>query len=80
MEEVSVEELQSMLANENDLLPRIVRYSAALVGTRPYWTKQQKELQWMGRGICDASPVFITLSAADHQWDDLMRHLLNYEE
>lgn len=34
----------------------------------------------MGRGICDASPVFITLSAADHQWDNLMRQLPNYKE
>jgi Helitron helicase-like domain at N-terminus/PIF1-like helicase len=80
LNDITIEELQDLLQNDDSVLPRIVRYGSAITGTRPFWNKKGKELQWICRGIRDASPVFITLSAADHQWDDLMRHLPRFEE
>ena len=63
-----------------ELVPRLARYSAQLVGTRQFWVKKGGELKAIAKGITDATAVFITLSCADHQWYDLMRHMPCFEQ
>jgi Helitron helicase-like domain at N-terminus len=76
---LSREELEMELQNKNDLLPKIVRMGSSLSGTRPFWKSKLNGLEAQARFL-DSSPVFLTFSCADMQWDDLHRHLPRYDE
>ncbi len=80
LKDLSREELTEALQADNSLLRHIVRSGAAIPGTRPYWRKQGYHLHTYARFLSDISPVFVTLSCADMQWDDLQRHQPRYTE
>ncbi|EED14666.1 hypothetical protein TSTA_041440 [Talaromyces stipitatus ATCC 10500] len=61
------------------LLNSITRRSGTLRGTRPFWTNKHQHLKAMVKNI-GPSHLFLTLSAADLQWADLMQHLPNFEQ
>jgi Helitron helicase-like domain at N-terminus len=65
---LSWEELEMELQNKNDLLPKIVRMGFSLSGTRPFWKSKLNGLEAQARFL-DSSPVFLTFSCADMQWD-----------
>src|ERR1700761_7913033 len=75
--ELDAEAIQAAFVNPDDpqaqrLLNSIVRYSASLRGTRPFWNSRRTNLETYVRGI--RSPdVFKTFSAADLHWDPLHR-------
>ena len=59
---------------DDSLLPQIVRQGSGLAGTRPFWTNKGGDLQAHARFLSPStSPVFVTFSAADMQWQDLHR-------
>jgi hypothetical protein len=69
------EELTAVLLEDESLLSQIVRQGSSLPGTRPFWRNKGNSLQAMARFLSpNASPVFITFSAADMQWQDLHQH------
>jgi ATP-dependent DNA helicase PIF1 len=50
-------------------------------GTRPFWACKKTGLLAQARFLSrSTAPLFITLSCADMQWDDLHRHMPRYEE
>jgi hypothetical protein len=61
------------------LLNSITRRPGTLRGTRPFWAGRRRQLEAMVKNI-GPGHLFITFSAADLHWDDLMRHLPNYQE
>ena len=69
---LTVEELRSMvgqLSSEN-LMKRVQRYAAKLLGSGPYWFQRYQELRCLleQKG---AATFFWTVSAADTYWPDL---------
>ena len=80
--DISLDELQSMFDCDDPesraLLQSVTRFTAVLRGTRPFWTSRKQELEGFVRNLGPAH-LFVTLSAADLHWDDLMRHLPQYE-
>jgi helitron helicase-like protein len=76
---LSREDLERELQNKDDLLRKIVRMGCSLSGTRPFWGSKLNGLEAQARFL-DSSPVFLTFSCADMQWDDLHRHLPRYDE
>ncbi|KAJ5377349.1 uncharacterized protein N7496_004758 [Penicillium cataractarum] len=57
----------------------ITDFFGSVHGTRPYWFGHRRELQAMVQ-LLGAAHIFVTHSAADLHWDDLMRHLPRYQE
>lgn len=52
-----------------------------LTGTRPFWRNKSNALQAQARFLSlSMSPVFVTLSAADMQWQDLHRHFPGFSD
>jgi hypothetical protein len=75
------EELTEALNTDASLLPQIVRQGALLPGTRPYWRNRFSNLLAHARFLSpSAAPVFLTLSCADMQWQDLQRHLPRFAD
>jgi ATP-dependent DNA helicase PIF1 len=75
LKDLDREQLLEALATDNNLVRQIVRQGGQLTGTRPFWASRSQSLQSQARFLSPtASPVFITLSAADMQWVDLHRH------
>lgn len=75
MEDFTREDLTEALQTDKSLLPRIVRQGSTLTGTRPFWRNKGTSLQAQARFLTPRmSPVFVTFSAADMQWEDLHRH------
>jgi ATP-dependent DNA helicase PIF1 len=75
LKDLSREELTEALLTDEALLPQIVRQGSHLTGTRPYWRNKSNSLQAQARFLSPGmSPVFVTFSAADMQWQDLHRH------
>lgn len=73
---LTMQQLREMAQNDqlDDIASKLYRVAAEIPGTRPYWTKQRRNLEAMIRQLgCPA--VFITLSAADIHWYDLHMHL-----
>jgi hypothetical protein len=64
-----------LLGEESTVLKSIVRSGATLTGTRPYWRQKENALKATARYFGTMGAVFCTWSCADHQWDDLHRHL-----
>ena len=77
---LSLDELKELLGDESTLLKSIVRSGATLTGTRPYWRQKETALKATARYFGTTGAVFCTWSCADHQWDDLHRHLPRYEQ
>ncbi|KID80837.1 ATP-dependent DNA helicase PIF1 [Metarhizium guizhouense ARSEF 977] len=75
---LSLDELKELLGEESTLLKSIVRSGATLTGTRPYWRQKENALKATARYFGTTGTVFCTWSCADHQWDDLHRHLPRY--
>ncbi|OAQ58434.1 ATP-dependent DNA helicase PIF1 [Pochonia chlamydosporia 170] len=76
---LSLDELKELLGEESTLLKSIVRSGATLTGTRPYWRQKENALKATARYFGTTGTVFYTWSCADHQWDDLHRHLPRYD-
>ncbi|KIX09923.1 uncharacterized protein Z518_01004 [Rhinocladiella mackenziei CBS 650.93] len=71
LKDLSREELTEALLADDALLPQIVRQGSDLTGTRPFWRSKSNHLQAQARFLPPGmSPVFVTLSAADMQWQD----------
>ncbi|EED11568.1 hypothetical protein TSTA_008640 [Talaromyces stipitatus ATCC 10500] len=60
------------------LLNSITRRSGMLRGTHPFWTNRQQQLKAMVKKF-GPSHIFLTVSAADLHWADLMQHLPKFE-
>lgn len=73
---------QALAENDTEgqrLLSLIRRSSSKLRGTREYWVSNRNNLLAYVRNL--KSPhLFLTLSAADHHWQDLLRHMPRYNE
>jgi hypothetical protein len=81
LKDLTREELAIALADDETLLPQIVRQGSGLTGTRPFWRNKSNSLHAIARFLLPrASPVFITFSAADMQWQDLHRHFQGYSD
>ena len=75
LKDMTREELTDALLADEGLLPYIVRQGSHLTGTRPFWKNKSNSLQAQARFLSPSmSPVFVTFSAADMQWQDLHRH------
>ena len=75
LKDMTREELADALLADEGLLPYIVRQGSHLTGTRPFWKNKSNSLQAQARFLSPStSPVFVTFSAADMQWQDLHRH------
>jgi hypothetical protein len=57
------------------LLNSITRFSGSMRGTRPFWVGRRQQLDAFVKNL-NSLHLFVTLSAADHHWDDLMRRML----
>lgn len=78
-EMVDLAQLKEMIArDDNNLADSIMRRAVKIRGTRPYWMQCRRELEAMVRDL-KCPHVFLTFSAADMQWDDLYRHMPEYE-
>lgn len=80
---LSREELRELFEGDtseaNALTGSIVSFSSAMRGTPPYWAARRRELAAYVSNL--GSPhLFVTLSAADLHWHDLMRHMPHFEE
>jgi hypothetical protein len=79
---ISAEDLRRAFTGPDEtaqkLLRSITRFSNQLPGTRPFWTARHQELIAFVKNLGPAQ-LFLTTSAADLHWDDLMRHLPDYE-
>ena len=79
LKDLTREELTEALQMDESLLPQIVRQGSTLTGTRPFWRNKGTSLQAQARFLTPSmSPVFVTFSAADMQWEDLHRHFPGY--
>ena len=80
LKRMDLDALAEALGKDESLLNQIVRQGKDLSGTRPFWKSNGMKLRSMAVQLQPLSASFITFSAADHQWDDLHRHLPNYED
>ncbi len=75
LKDLTREELTAALQDDTQLVDQIVRQGSDLTGTRPFWRNKSNSLTAQARFLSqDTSPVFVTFSAADIQWQDLHRH------
>jgi len=81
LKDMSREELAEALSTDETLLPHIIRQGSELTGTRAFWRNKSNGLQALARCLSpNASPVFVTLSAADIQWQDLHQHFPGFAD
>jgi ATP-dependent DNA helicase PIF1 len=81
LKDLSRDELTEALLTDEALLPQIVRQGSYLTGTRPFWRNKSNHLQAQACFLSPSmSPVFVTFSAADMQWQDLHRHLPGFSD
>ena len=82
--DVSIEDISATLAADSGdyhaqaLLNSVVRSAASLRGTRPFWNGKKHQLMAYIRALGKPS-LFMTLSAADLQWDALARSMPDYD-
>jgi len=80
LKDLTREELTAVLQDDEQLVDQIVRQGSELTGTRPFWRSKSNSLSAQARFLSqDASPVFVTFSAADMQWQDLHRHFTGWD-
>jgi hypothetical protein len=79
--ELTIPEIKQML-EENDakgLADRVAHAADSLPGSRPFWTKTQRDLIAQIRSPeCGTPHAFVTFSSADIQWPDMHRHMPNH--
>lgn len=79
----TADELREAFQNNDpeaeSLIHSITAISTSIRGTRSYWGARRQDLQAHIQHL-GAAHFFLTLSAADLHWDDLMRHLPLYDE
>jgi hypothetical protein len=81
LKDLSREELTAALQDDTQLVDQIVRQGSELTGTRPFWRNKSNSLTAQARFLSqDTSPVFVTLSAADMQWQDLHQHFTGWDK
>jgi hypothetical protein len=81
LKDMTRDELTDALLSDEGLLPQIVRQGSHLNGTRPFWRNKSNSLQAQARFLSpDTSPIFVTFSAADMQWQDLHRHFPGFSD
>ena len=73
------EAFQENFAESRQLQESIIRFSASIKGTRPYWMAKRAELQAMVRTL-GCPDLFVTFSAADLHWDSFFANLPEYTE
>ena len=80
LKDLTRKELTAALQDDTQLVDQIVRQGSDLTGTRPFWRNKSNSLTAQARFLSqDTSPVFVTFSAADMQWQDLHRHFTGWE-
>ena len=81
--DVSIDDISSALSADSTdhdaqaLLNSVVRSAGSLRGTCPFWNGKKHQLMSYIRALVKPS-LFMTLSAADLQWDALARSMPNY--
>ena len=81
LKDMTRDELTDALLADEGLLRQIVRQGSHLNGTRPFWRNKSNGLQAQARFLSPhTSPVFVTFSAADMQWQDLHRHFPGFSD
>ena len=81
LKDMTRDELTAALLADEGLLRQIVRQGSHLNGTRPFWRNKSNGLQAQARFLSPhTSPVFVTFSAADMQWQDLHRHFPGFSD
>ncbi|EED14664.1 conserved hypothetical protein [Talaromyces stipitatus ATCC 10500] len=82
-QEITAEQLRAAFEEDTPegdaLINSISRRSGTLRGTRPFWTNKHQQLKAMVHNLGPAH-LFLTLSAADLHWDDLMKLMPRYQE
>lgn len=61
------------------LLNSIIKFSAKLPGTRPYWIARRNELEAYVHAL-GVPAAFLTFSAADNHWRSLHQHMPRFDE
>jgi hypothetical protein len=81
LKDLDREELADTLQADKSLLPQIVQQGSSLMGTRPFWRNKSSHLHAQACFLSqDMSPIFITFSNANMQWQDLHRHFSGWSE
>ena len=81
--DVSIDDISAALSADSTdhdaqaLLNSVVRSAGSLRGTRPFWNGKKHQLMSYIRALGKPS-LFMTLSAADLQWDALARSMPDY--
>ena len=72
LKNLNCKELTEALQTDKSLLPQIVRQGSTLTSTRLFWRNKGTSLQAQARFLTPSmSPVFVTFSVANMQWEDL---------
>ena len=79
LQECTVEELKNKLQNDKNFWKHIMVYSSKIRSTNSYWYQRCDELITMVKQL-KKSTIFFTLSAADHQWNELYKLLCPNED
>jgi hypothetical protein len=78
---MSRDELTEALLADESLLPQIVCQGSHPTPTRLFWRNKSHSLQAQARFLSPGmSPVFVTFSAANMQWQDLRRHFPGFAD
>ena len=75
LNDLSLEHLEQQLHNDDSTLNNIVHQGSSLNGTWPFWHIKGSQLLAQACCLPHLSPIFVTFSCADHQWEDLQHHL-----
>src|SRR5436190_17626400 len=79
LNDLSLEDLEQQLHNDDLTLNNIVHQGSSLNGTWPFWHIKGSQLLAQARCLPHLSPIFVTFSCADHQWEDLQHHLPHFD-
>jgi hypothetical protein len=81
LKDLSRDKLTKALLTDKALLPQIVCQGSTLNRTRPFWRNKSNHLQAQACFLSPRmSPVFVTFSAADMQWQDLHWHFPGFSD
>ena len=69
--QLTVEDVQEMVKNDNHMAERVMRFGEGLRGTRQFWKKRSFKLSDMIKQLGAQGMIFFTFSAADLHWPDL---------
>ena len=80
LNDLSLEDLEQQLHNNDSTLNNIVHQGSSLNGTQPFWHIKGSQLLTQAHCLPHLSPIFVTFSCADHQWEDLQHHLPHFDQ